>query len=249
MDEFLTARQVQDLLKVDRITVYRMLNDGRLHGNKIGQQWRFPREDVEDLLNGLKLGDDSGKYMMDEGGLPVHCFQTIQDLFSTVSQLSAILVNMQGDPITEMSHPCEFCHLVSSRSSAGANCQASYHEFVRQAENGEKHFTCHSGLNYTGAYVTLEHEPVGLFLVGGFRLQETTMLDDKTPYTKLNGMVDIPGQAIQAAHTAIPSLTDEQEKMIDTWTTAAAQAFESILQERSAFTRRLKKIADLTQIP
>lgn len=248
MDEFLTARQVQELLKVDRITVYRMLNDGRLHGNKIGQQWRFPREDVEDLLNGLKLGDDSGKYM-DEGGLPVHCFQTIQDLFATVSQLSAILVNMQGDPITEMSHPCEFCHLVSSRTSTGANCQASYHEFVRQAESGKKHFTCHSGLNYTGACVTLEYEPVGLFLVGGFRLQETTMLDDKTAYKKLNGVEDIPIQAIQAAYAAIPSLTVEQEKMIDTWTTAAARAFESILQERSAFTRRLKKIADLTQIP
>ena len=49
-DTLLTTRQVQELLRVDRITVYRMLNDGRLKGVKIGQQWRFPAREVERLL-------------------------------------------------------------------------------------------------------------------------------------------------------------------------------------------------------
>ncbi len=52
MDDLLTTKQVQDILKVDRITVYRMLNDGRLKGVKIGQQWRFPAREVERLLSG-----------------------------------------------------------------------------------------------------------------------------------------------------------------------------------------------------
>jgi excisionase family DNA binding protein len=41
---YLTTRQVQNILQVDRITIYRMLQDGRLKGVKIGQQWRFPAE-------------------------------------------------------------------------------------------------------------------------------------------------------------------------------------------------------------
>ena len=49
MDDLLTTRQVQQLLKVDRITVYRMVQDGRLKGIKIGQQWRFPLSEVEHL--------------------------------------------------------------------------------------------------------------------------------------------------------------------------------------------------------
>ena len=49
MDNLLTTRQVQDRLKVDRITIYRMLQDGRLRGVKIGQQWRFPEKEIERL--------------------------------------------------------------------------------------------------------------------------------------------------------------------------------------------------------
>jgi excisionase family DNA binding protein len=50
MTDLLTTRQVQEILKVDRITIYRMLQDGRLKGVKIGQQWRFARREVERLL-------------------------------------------------------------------------------------------------------------------------------------------------------------------------------------------------------
>ncbi|MCA9936705.1 MAG: helix-turn-helix domain-containing protein [Anaerolineales bacterium] len=50
MDDLLTTKQVQDLLQVDRTTVYRMLKDGRITGVKVGQQWRFHRQEVENLL-------------------------------------------------------------------------------------------------------------------------------------------------------------------------------------------------------
>ncbi|MGB9754636.1 helix-turn-helix domain-containing protein [Roseiflexus castenholzii] len=43
MNDLLTTREVQDLLKLDRTTVYRMLKEGRLTGVKVGQQWRFHR--------------------------------------------------------------------------------------------------------------------------------------------------------------------------------------------------------------
>ncbi len=49
MNELLTTKQIQDLLQVDRITVYRMLNDGRLKGVKIGNQWRFPQSEIDRL--------------------------------------------------------------------------------------------------------------------------------------------------------------------------------------------------------
>ena len=50
MGDLYTVKQVQDLLKVDRITVYRMLQDGRLKGIKIGHQWRFNASELEHLL-------------------------------------------------------------------------------------------------------------------------------------------------------------------------------------------------------
>ena len=51
MDALLTVRHLQDLLQVDRITIYRMLDDGRLRGFKVGGQWRFSRQAIEGWLH------------------------------------------------------------------------------------------------------------------------------------------------------------------------------------------------------
>ena len=50
MSEFLTTRQLQDILRVDRTTIYRMADDGRIPAVKIGSQWRFPRQSIEGWL-------------------------------------------------------------------------------------------------------------------------------------------------------------------------------------------------------
>ncbi len=50
VDDLLTTKQLRDLLQVDRITIYRMLYDGRLHGFKVGGQWRFSRQEIEAWL-------------------------------------------------------------------------------------------------------------------------------------------------------------------------------------------------------
>ena len=47
---YLTAGDVTQLLRIDKSTVYRMAEDGRLPGFKVGRQWRFKPEDVEAAL-------------------------------------------------------------------------------------------------------------------------------------------------------------------------------------------------------
>jgi excisionase family DNA binding protein len=248
MEDFLTARQLQDILKVDRITIYRMINDGRLSGTKIGQQWRFPRADVESLLNGTKFGEETS-HSADDSGLPVHCLQTIQDLFSAVSEYSSTMVNMQGKSITAKSRACGYCRLLCGSQDGQKACQASWEKFVHLALEGKRRFTCHAGLHYAGTLVSIGSEAIGLFLVGGFRREgiHPDFGDGSFgPITESTG-VDLP--VIQAAYDTVVKLPLEQEEKLDSWAAATAQAFESILHERSAFARRLKKIADLTQIP
>ncbi|MCU0281738.1 MAG: helix-turn-helix domain-containing protein, partial [Acidimicrobiia bacterium] len=46
----LTTQDVLRLMKVDRSTVYRMAEDGRLPAVKVGRQWRFPEDQIHDLL-------------------------------------------------------------------------------------------------------------------------------------------------------------------------------------------------------
>jgi excisionase family DNA binding protein len=47
----LTALEVQELLHIDRSTVYRMAEDGRLPAIRVGRSWRFPTDRIEALLD------------------------------------------------------------------------------------------------------------------------------------------------------------------------------------------------------
>ena len=58
MTTFLTTQDVQELLHVDKSTVYRMAEDGRLPGVKVGRQWRFPADRIADRL-GIDAGAES----------------------------------------------------------------------------------------------------------------------------------------------------------------------------------------------
>ena len=50
MIEMLTAKEMQTLLQVDRSTIYRMAESGRLPALKVGKQWRFPADQVDSWL-------------------------------------------------------------------------------------------------------------------------------------------------------------------------------------------------------
>ena len=46
----LTTRELQQLLHVDRSTIYRMAESGQLPAIKVGRQWRFPADRIERWL-------------------------------------------------------------------------------------------------------------------------------------------------------------------------------------------------------
>jgi excisionase family DNA binding protein len=247
MEDFLTTRQVLDILKVDRITIYRMLNDGRLKGTKIGQQWRFSRAEVESLLNGEKQVFSNNRGVEDSG-LPVHCLQAIQDLFATVSQYSAVLISPQGDLITEISNPCRFCQIFRTNPSAAGACRDSQTGFAEEAGKGKNRFICHAGLHYVGTQVMAGEETIGVFLVGGYGVEPGDPGEKTVFLNRLGSRYGIPINQLTTAYEQMPILQPEQQIQLESWSVSAASAFESILHERLGFARRLKKIADLTQI-
>ena len=49
-DKLLTPEQVAERLQVVERTVYRLLNEGRLEGVKLGRLWRVREDDLEAFL-------------------------------------------------------------------------------------------------------------------------------------------------------------------------------------------------------
>ncbi len=46
-EEILTIREVADYLKITERTLYRLVQEGKLPAFKVGNSWRFRREDLE----------------------------------------------------------------------------------------------------------------------------------------------------------------------------------------------------------
>jgi excisionase family DNA binding protein len=221
MNELLTTRQVQDLLKVDRITIYRMLNDGRLKGVKIGQQWRFHAHEVERLLG----GSESPVAALDlpARAFPTHCIQPIPNLFTQISRVGAVLVDNAGAPPTAPSTVCELCRGMLATERGAAACRQTWREIA--AADGFGPFTCHAGLNYLRHAIHSDGQQVGWILVG-----------------------QVFWQAGESAPNNARALTEEERRNTPEWAGYAGHAIEAILNERAAMVERLQAIADITKL-
>ena len=60
MDNLMTLAEVAAYLRLSKDTVYRMASRGKLPAAKVGSQWRFRRDEVEQWLEAHKTiqGDD-----------------------------------------------------------------------------------------------------------------------------------------------------------------------------------------------
>lgn len=235
MTDLLTTRQVQDLLKVDRITVYRMLNDGRLKGIKIGQQWRFSSDEVERLLSGAPASPAANGPLR---AFPTHCVQTIQTLFTGIGQVGALVVNIEGQPLTAPSTLCRFCLLVQSNPEGSAACRQSWQRFAAADDNDV--LACHAGLQYARAPIFDNGERIGWFLAGPFQPVPGA---DPARLAVSNG---VDPAELRAAADGLPATADQARQR--DWPQQATAAIQAILKERSGLMQRLQSIAQITQL-
>ena len=243
MESFLTSKQVQDLFKIDRITVYRMLQDGRLKGIKIGNQWRFSESEIKRLLSGVSLPEEVNS----ESIFPTHCVQTIQDLYSSVTRFNAFVIDPNGELVTKKSRETTFCKLIQLSSSGSLACSESWKDFFESSKGGKTDFVCHAGLNYVGAPIVSQKSIQGLFISGPFFFEHPHPQELEQRSQQLAEVHNLAPSELYAALQQVPVLSHEQRENLSDQPAAAAKAIESILTERSVFMNRLQQIANLTQ--
>lgn len=245
METFLTTKQVQDLFKVDRITVYRMLQDGRIKGVKIGNQWRFPQREVERLLSGgpVEIAVSEEKDTV----FPIHCVQTIQNLFTSVSQCSAVIIDQDGEQVTQISKPGPICELLLTTEAGRELCQKTWQSIAKQANGRSELFSCYAGIKYFGSVILNQNKKQGVFLAGEFYFTDSDAETEKEILIQTARECGIDEQAMIAAYSKVKRLSLEEQQHLSYQPEAAATAVESILSERTSFIERLQQIANLTQ--
>jgi excisionase family DNA binding protein len=247
MTELLTTRELQDLLKIDRTTVYRMLNDGRLTGVKVGGQWRFPRRELETLLEGKGVSDGrNGK--INPSPLPIACVQAVQDVFAEVAEVGAVTTSPDGEPLTEISNICGFCALIMNTESGRQACVASWQKLARLPEHRTQFVACHAGLKYARARIEVEGSLTATLVAGQFHAEPPVPEEQTANVHRLAAAHGLDEPALLAAAQEVPVLSSKRQDRIGHWLETVAGTFEEIGRERLEMMRRLRSIAEISAL-
>jgi excisionase family DNA binding protein len=55
--EIMTITQVAEYLQISEMTTYKLVNEGKIEGFKIGRHWRVKKEDLTEFIEKLKNGE------------------------------------------------------------------------------------------------------------------------------------------------------------------------------------------------
>jgi len=176
MASFLTTREVQDLISVDRSTVYRMAEDGRLPGVKIGRQWRFPSERISELF-GLELavepdrsqsanGSTSPDHELQQLLLPDQA-QSIADLLGELFGVMAVVTDIEGKPLTEVANPCGFYAAIADAPNAATACTQGWRGLADAPDLEPRFIPSHLGFLCARSFIRVGPQLTGMVIVGG----------------------------------------------------------------------------------
>ena len=245
MEELITINQLTDILQVDRLTVYRMLKDGRIKGVKVGRQWRVPRSEVTELFQGAGDAEAAADLRPSEV-LPVHCLQVIQDVFAEMVGLGSLTTDMYGEPLTGISNSCEFCNLIRETPSGREACVESWRTVVNAAGSQPEFIPCHAGLLYARANIEQNGKAIAAQIAGQFYVERPDEAEDQARVRQLADTHGIDPQQLMKAARRIRRLKRGELGRVGRWLARVAETFEVIALERADLIGRLEGIALLS---
>lgn len=252
-DTLLTARQLQELLQVDRITIYRMLSDGRLEGFKVGGQWRFSRQAIQDWLKGQQINPEEARpnagMQPSPQSLPLGCTQAIQDIFAEALGVGAVTTTMQGAPLTTVSNSCEFCDLVLGTETGRQRCLDSWRAAAAAPHTYSPRLApCHAGLSFAWGGIPVQGELVAATFAGQILLQPPDLDDWLGRAAELSAATGLSAGRLTAALASVPVLDRDRQVQVCRLLGRVAGTLAEIGEERFRLLGRLQRIAEMTQV-
>ena len=173
----LTTKQVQDIFQIDRSTIYRMAEDGRLAAVKVGRQWRFPSEQVHALMGGPTPEATPGTEDKPLDTLiPTATAQAIADLAADLFNVMAVVTDMEGRALTTVANPCGyFTALFEGKPDA---CAEGWRKLGQDVELEPRFTPSHIGLLCARSFIRMGSTLAGMVIVGGVAPEEWPPADE-----------------------------------------------------------------------
>jgi excisionase family DNA binding protein len=208
MEKLYTTKQLEALLKVDRITIYRMLNDNRLNGVKVGGQWRFTQNEIDRLLGEEQAAEDVVVETISD--FPTCCMENMQEMFAGIIGIGAVTVTLHGTLLTQPTFSSPFCEMMLSTDEGAKACKQSWLEIISSPDDGYQ--KCHAGLNYRRSAIFSKSTPIAWLIAGQFYLEPPVEVSRKREIKDLAKAYKLPEEKLLDASKKIPVLTELQKQ-------------------------------------
>ena len=231
MSEMLTAKEIQDILQVDRSTVYRMAEADRLPAIKVGRQWRFPADQIQVWLDKqVSMPTISQKISPPlTEQLPVACVQLMQDTFAEALGVMIVIADMDGNPVTEISNPCGL--FSAMMPEALDKCMEQWRAMANTIDLEPKFVRSHLQLLCARAFIRVGTELKGMVFVGGIAPEDWSETAVSLP--TLAADLQTTPEHLQAHIHEVYYLDDDQKNKVLPFVQRIANIVSHILTERN----------------
>lgn len=186
----LTALEVQELLHIDRSTVYRMAEDGRLPAIRVGRSWRFPTAGIDALVGtpaepeAGNLGPDAHVGAPPSGGPSVEAAPGINhgqpcpplntevaraavEVAADLLGVMMVVTDMHGRPITPVANKCRWFAEHAADPEVLDRCVIEWRDLADHPDLSPRFQSGALGFQCARAFIRHGSTLVGMVLAGG----------------------------------------------------------------------------------
>ena len=262
MTELLTTKQVQELLRVDRTTIYRMVEQGRLPAIRVGKQWRFRGPEIDSWLQSQGMeplatgadraattgGSTNANPALQTQGLqnllPLACIQLIQDAFAEILGVMMVVTDLDGRPVTQLSNPCGLYTALMHGPDALRQCIHTWQQLAVTPALLPRFSASEMGLLCARGIVRVGSALKGMVVVGG--IAPAAWPPSPEECSRLAATFGVERNAVEGHCDEVYHLNREAQAKTLYAVQRIADIVSHIAEDRNALCGRLQAIAALT---
>jgi excisionase family DNA binding protein len=252
MTSLLTAKELQAILQVDRSTIYRMAESGRIPAVKVGRQWRFPSEQISSWLAvpgspAPTLPPLEEVATAPDGSLsdllPREYVDDMAELLGGLLGVMVVVTDMQGSPLAKAANPCGLFAAIDENDDAVARCVASWKKLAGGVDLQPRFTPSHMGLLCARSFIRVGSELKGMVLVGG--IAPDVWPPDSNELEAIAEAFRVPMDLVENHVHEVYRLDEADRQRVLSYLPRMAQMLSHIANERTNHLTRLDAIATL----
>lgn len=165
---YLTTKDLQDLIRVDKSTIYRMAEDGRIPAVKVGRQWRFPETAVREMLGQApNHPTPTSERRTLLASLDPAVTEAVAELAARTFGAMVVVTGMDGQPMSEVANPCGLFTAVASEPRVLPRCIETWAHYGEVPDLVPAFRPSQFGFLCARTFVRVGSELLGMMIVGG----------------------------------------------------------------------------------